>query len=78
MVPGLETSDLPARSADRARQSLLIGTIAVCAAPGLLAAVVAPSRGHSPLSASGRELRGATIALIALFGSRGLNGTASR
>ena len=69
MVCGLETSDVPARSADRARQSLLIGTMAVCAALGLLAAaVVALSRGRGPLSTSGRNLHGAAIALIALFG----------
>ena len=69
MVSGLETSDLPARSADRARQSLLIGTIAACAALGLLAAaVVALSRGRGALSGSAGSLHGTLIALSALFG----------
>ncbi|MBW4051173.1 MAG: diguanylate cyclase [Proteobacteria bacterium] len=69
MVSGLEKSDLPARSADRVRQSLLIGTIAACAALGLLAAAaVALSRGRGALRGSGAALHGTVIALTALFG----------
>ncbi|MGH8300843.1 MAG: sensor domain-containing diguanylate cyclase [Steroidobacteraceae bacterium] len=63
-VPGLHTSDLPARSADRARESLIVGTIGACAALAILAAGVLaldpPRAGSSP--------GGASIALSALFG----------
>ena len=69
MVPGLDTSNPPARSADRAREPLLVGTIVACAALGLLAAGVlalGPGRGLSP--EPGGVLRGTIIALSALFG----------
>jgi diguanylate cyclase (GGDEF)-like protein len=39
-VPGLHTSDLPARSADRARGPVLTGVILACAAPAMLPAAV--------------------------------------
>ncbi len=68
-VPGLHTSELPARSADRARRSLFTGTIVACAALAIVTAGVlalGPDRGAS--SGPGGDLRGTSVALNALFG----------
>src|SRR5215469_4497467 len=68
-VPGLNTSDLPARSAGRARRTLLIGFLAACAALVILAVGVlalVSDRGGPP--EPGRGLRWAFVALSALFG----------
>src|SRR5579872_7453162 len=68
-VPGLHTSELPARSSDRARRPLLACTLVACAAVAFLAAgvlAVDPVRAAPP--GSGSALRGASIALSALFG----------
>jgi diguanylate cyclase (GGDEF)-like protein len=68
MVSGLETSDLPARSADRAREPLLVGMIAACAALTLLlAGLLALGPGRAPFE-PGHGLRGTTLALSGLFG----------
>lgn len=69
MLPGLQTSDPPARSADRRREPLLIGMITACAILTMLAAgVVAFGTGYALPSEPARGLRGSTIALGALFG----------
>ncbi len=69
MVPGLQTSDPPARSADRGREPLLAGTVAAAAALGVLAAgVLAMGPGRVTVSGAGGSLRGTAIALSALFG----------
>ena len=67
-VPRLQTSDLPARSADRARSPLIDGTLGACAALAILAAGLLAlfPVGRGPASQSG-GLR-ATIALGTLFG----------
>jgi diguanylate cyclase (GGDEF)-like protein len=68
-VPRLHTSDLPARSADRARRALIAITIAACAAllmlvPGVLTPGLA--RAVGPQAAGG--LRWSSLWLDALFG----------
>ena len=69
-VPGLHTSDQPARSPDRARGPLLVGILAACAALAILAtgvlALLAPGRGGP--AEPGGGVRWAFIALNALFG----------
>jgi diguanylate cyclase (GGDEF)-like protein len=68
MLSGLQTSDPPARSADRRREPLLVGMITACAALTMLAAGVAAfAPGQAPAADPGSRLRGATIALGALF-----------
>jgi diguanylate cyclase (GGDEF)-like protein len=68
MVPGLETSDPPARSADRRREPLLVGAISVCAALTMLAAGLAAfARRHGIPSESGSSLHEPGVALSALF-----------
>ncbi len=65
MVPGLQTSEPPARSADRAREPLLVGTTVAGATLTLLAGgVAALSLGSDP----GSGPRWITVALSALFG----------
>jgi diguanylate cyclase (GGDEF)-like protein len=69
MAPGLQVSDPPARSVDRAREPLLVCSIAACAALTLLAAgalALGPHGGVRPAAAGG--LRATTLALSALFG----------
>jgi diguanylate cyclase (GGDEF)-like protein len=69
MVPGLHTSDPPARSVDRAREPLLAATVAAAAALGVLAAgVLAMGPSRLTVSGAGGSLRGTAIALSALFG----------
>ncbi len=69
MVPGFQTSDPPARSADRGREPLLAGTVAAAVALGVLAAgVLAMGPGRVTVSGAGGSLRGTAIALSALFG----------
>lgn len=68
-VPGLHTSDLPARSVDRVRGPLLVctifaGTALVILAGGLLA--LDPGRSVAPESGDG--MRAISVALGALFG----------
>ena len=68
-VPGLNTSDLPARSSDRARGPLPVCTIVAGAALAVIAAGVLAldsSRGGAPAAAGG--IRGHSVALSALFG----------
>lgn len=68
-VPGLHTSDLPARSANRVRGPLLAGTIAAGAALAILAAgllALAPGRAFPRDQGDGPH--GTSIALSALFG----------
>ena len=67
-VPGLHTSDLPARSADRARGPLLVCTIAAGSALAIVAAGVLAldSARGAPTPPSG--IRGTSVALSALFG----------
>lgn len=68
-VPGLHTSGLPARSAGRARVSLIVGSVGSCAALAILAAgVLALEPGHAASPGHGGGLRGTFIALEALFG----------
>jgi diguanylate cyclase (GGDEF)-like protein len=66
-VSGLNTSELPVRSVDRARRPLFVGTIVACAALALLAvgALALDSVRGGPLATRG--LRGTSIALSALF-----------
>jgi diguanylate cyclase (GGDEF)-like protein len=66
-VPGLNTSELPVRSVDRARRPLFVGTIFACAALALLAvgALALDAVRGGPLATRG--LRGTSIALSALF-----------
>ena len=67
-VPGLHTSDLPARSADRARGPLLAGTIFACIALAILAgSVLALDPGRDAGHQTG-GLRWGSVALNALFG----------
>ncbi|HEU5443143.1 MAG TPA: hypothetical protein VFU61_04920, partial [Steroidobacteraceae bacterium] len=63
-VPGLHTSGLPARSVDRARGSLIAGTMGACAALAILAAGVLALGAGRAGSSDGRT----SIALNALFG----------
>ena len=68
-VPRLNSSDLPVRSAGRARRTLFAGFLAACAPLLILAVGVSaldPGRGGS--TEVGRSLRWAFIALSALFG----------
>ena len=68
-VPGLHMSDLPVRSAGRARRTLLAGFLAACAPLAILAVGVFaldPGTGGPP--EPGRGLRWAFVALSALFG----------
>ena len=68
-VPGLNTSDLPVRSTGRARGTLLVGVVGACLALAILAVGVlalVPGQGGPPQP--GRGLRGAFLALSALFG----------
>jgi diguanylate cyclase (GGDEF)-like protein len=68
-VPGLHTSELPARSADRARGPLLAGMLVACAVLAILAVgVLALEPGRGSAAAPGSALRGASIALSAVFG----------
>jgi diguanylate cyclase (GGDEF)-like protein len=71
MVSGLQTSDLPARPAGRAREPLLVGLIAACATLTMLAAgLVAFGFGSAravPAEAWSSP-RGTTVALGTLFG----------
>jgi diguanylate cyclase (GGDEF)-like protein len=67
-VPGLHTSDLPARSADRARGPLIVGSLVACAGVALLtAAVLVSGTARGASSAPGGGLRGGSVALNALF-----------
>jgi len=66
-VPGLHMSDLPARSADRARVPLLVSTIVAGAALAAVAAgVLALGSGRG--AAAGPGLRWTSVAPSALFG----------
>lgn len=68
-VSGLHTSDLPARSADRARGPLTVGVILACAALAILAAgLLAMNDGRGAPTEPGSALRGTSITLNALFG----------
>ena len=68
-VPGLHTSDLPARSADRARRLLLLGAaIAGSALAILTASVLALGSGRAVSPEPGNGLRGASLALNSVFG----------
>ena len=68
-VPGLNTSDLPARSAGRARRTLFLGFLAACAALTILAVgVLALDPGRGGPAGPDRGLRWTLIALNALFG----------
>ena len=66
-VSGLQTSDLPARSADRARKPLFFGVVATCAALALLAAGLLALRLDDVTSVRPGGARWAGIALNALF-----------
>lgn len=69
-VPRIHSSDLPARSADRARVPLILGAGGACAALGVLAAAAHAlgiiGRGHPSQHASG--LPETSLALDGLFG----------
>jgi len=68
-VSGLHTSDLPARSADRARGSLIAGTMVACAGLALLTAgVLALGLDRFTPSEPAGGPRGTSVALNALFG----------
>ncbi|MDE2052502.1 MAG: GGDEF domain-containing protein, partial [Gammaproteobacteria bacterium] len=68
-VPGLHTSDLAARSADRARQPLLVCTIVAGSALAMAATgVLALGSGRGTASGLASGMRGASLALNALFG----------
>lgn len=67
-VSGLQTSDLPARSADRARKPLFFGVVATCAALALLAAGLLALRLDDVTAVGPGGVRWAGIALNALFG----------
>lgn len=67
-VSGLHTSDLPARSADRARKPLFFGVVATCAALALLAASLLALRLDDVTAVGPGGVRWAAIALNALFG----------
>lgn len=66
MVPGLQTSDGPARSGDRGRKPLLLVTITACATAAILAAgVVALGPARGELSGRGGGLAAAALSLLA-------------
>ena len=68
-IPGLNTSELPARSAGRARRTLLVGFLGACLALAVLAVgVIALDPGGSGPVEPNRSLRWTFIALSALFG----------
>ncbi len=67
-VSGLQTSDLPARSADRARKPLFFGVVATCTALALLAAGLLAIRLDDVTAVGTGGIRWAAIALNALFG----------
>src|SRR5512146_3477056 len=68
-VSGLHTSDLPARSADRARRPLLVCTIVAGSALAIVAAgVLALGAGRGPAPGLASGSRGTSLALNALFG----------
>jgi diguanylate cyclase (GGDEF)-like protein len=66
-VSGLQTSDLPTRSADRARKPLFFGVVATCAALALLAAGLLALRLDDVTAVGAGGVRWAGIALNALF-----------
>jgi diguanylate cyclase (GGDEF)-like protein len=67
-VSGLQTGDLPPRSADRARKPLFFGVVATCAALALLAAGLLALRLDDVTAVGPGGVRWAAIALNALFG----------
>jgi len=67
-VSGLDTRDPPARSVDRTRGPLLVGTFAACGALVVLAAGLLVLRFDDGVAAGPGSLRWASVALNALFG----------
>jgi diguanylate cyclase (GGDEF)-like protein len=68
-VPGLHTSDLPARSADRAPRPVVGGILIACITLSMLGVgVLALASGRGAGAEAGGAARGASLALGALFG----------
>ncbi len=68
-VPGLHTSDLPARSADRAPRPMVCGVLIACITLAMLGvSVLALAKARSAPSAPSGAVRGTSVALGALFG----------